>query len=121
MIDPLEYLIDEYPKAPLTDVQMVKFSRRFAAYENSLLLEAIDLYTDSNKWFPKWAELKPYIDMAEKKRQMEFYAIPDDDQLYKIEFEAGTMRHIDAIEAEIAQARIELNKMPAYQQQVSKR
>jgi hypothetical protein len=103
-IDPLEYLLDEYPTAKATDIQLAKLTRRFAPYSNAILLEAIDLYAGENKWFPKWAELRPYIDMAEQKRQMEFYAVPDDGELYALELAAGTMPHIDEIERDIATA-----------------
>lgn len=93
-----------------TDMLMNVYGRRSSA----ILARAAHLYMMENEHFPSVANFKPYVEMAghqETAKTIRRVHRHTDDEMYDWELARGTMRPLVDIDAEIAEARLQLKEM----------
>jgi len=102
MKDWLEDLLDEYPTKQ-SDKAIARLVRVYADTADPVMRRAVDQYLLHERFFPKVADLRPYVDQAiEESRGMEYanagerFAATDAD-LYAMEVERGTMPPMDEL------------------------
>lgn len=106
----LEDLLDEYPTAR-SDAAISRLMRVFADVPAGVMRTAVDAYMRQGSFFPKIADLRPFVDTAQQRAINEGW--PDgnphggysDEFMYQWELERGTMRPLAEIEAEGRKAR----------------
>ncbi len=111
----LEDLMDEYPtktkdgKELRSESALVRLGLIFNKNEPDIMQAAVDEYLLNEKFFPRVATLKPYIDWAlEQARGVKSYRqleqdgqlIFSDEELLKFEQERGTMPAGEAVGSE---------------------
>jgi hypothetical protein len=126
MSDWLTELLDEYPterkdgKSIRTDSSINRLIRVFEDVPDHVMQKAVYAYMRQGVWFPKIADLRPFVNSAvedergdkpygELDQQLKYGGYSDED-MYTWEVERGTMRPLDVIESEIEAARQQLSQ-----------
>ena len=115
MKDWLEDLLDEYPTDQRSDKAIARLARVFSELPDGIMRSAVDRYLLNEKWFPRVADLQPYVAQAAEDgrgsipladegaviRYGRFISAESqpytDDDLYLFEVERGTMPALDEL------------------------
>lgn len=114
--DWLDDLLDEYP-TNRTDSAIARLARVFADIPDEVMRTAVDNYMRHGQYFPKIADLRPFVDMAQEDMRGDWLAAHEpitaypDIYIYEWEVSRNTMRPLVEIDREIAAARAELRAM----------
>jgi len=115
MKDWLEDLFNEYPTDQRSDMAIARLARVFSEQSDGTMRSAVDRYLLNEKWFPRVADLRPYvaqaaedargsIPLADEGAVIRYGRIISaesqpcsDDDLYLFEVERGSMPALDEL------------------------
>jgi hypothetical protein len=71
MLDWLNELIDEYSNQKIDDKRLLRLGRAFSAESAEIMQDAVLSYIRENKYFPRTADLNPYVLAANEDKRGE--------------------------------------------------